>query len=79
MANQSIFSKTNAFHNKDDYLLKNKVFQKNADRRDAFREIVQDYPQMKNSIELNIKQNDYLALNNSEKSTNANYKSVQFC
>lgn len=55
MANQSIFSKTNAFHNKDDYLLKNKVFQKNADRRDAFREIVQDYPQMKNSIELNIK------------------------
>ena len=40
MANQSIFSKTKAFHNKDDYLLKNKVFQKNADKRDAFKEII---------------------------------------
>lgn len=40
MANHSIFSKTNAFQNKDEYLLKNKVLEKNADKRDAFKEIV---------------------------------------
>ena len=40
MANQSIFSKTNVSLNKDDILLKNKVLQKTADMRDAFKEIV---------------------------------------